>query len=78
MQDSKQQFQCSGSSGNLISSKGDRFQIQSVLKVAHRNGTVVLHAQPVIDKTNNSNEKSKRNWQCFSFRAAVEGRLFIQ
>lgn len=78
MQDLKQQFQCSGSSGKYISSMRDGFQIQSGLKVAHHNGTVVLHAQQVIEKTNNSNEKSKRNWQCFSFRAAVEGRLFIQ
>lgn len=53
--------------GKWISSIIDGFHIvRSGSKVSrHHNGALVLHAQPVFDKTNHSNEKSERNRQPF-------------
>lgn len=55
--------------GKLISSIIDGFQIgRWALKVSlHHYGAPLLHAQPVFDKTNNSNEKSENNRQHFLF-----------
>lgn len=67
IQESKQHFAAEVHSRKMNTSIIDGFHIaRSCLKVSrHHNGAVVLHAQPVFDKTNNGNEKSERNWQQF-------------
>lgn len=57
--------------GKWISSVIDGFHIaRQVYKFSrHHNGALVLRAQPVFDKTNNSNEKSEHNRQQFLINA---------